>query len=247
MLSMALLDEPLSRYSVSIQSMNQWLLIRFRGVTMLFLFVVTSSLALWGLCAPAWQRHHLLRWRKREMGRQELGEGDHREGLSRLFLVVPCCIAFRCAVVCIRKCKHLCCHVSIFVWPCDGKEICSKGAQFVKYVSAKSVCVWFKMKPDNFFLCMSIPGCFCYYQSLLFSCLSALFRREIGKWKNMTEKKDICKWWRLQSFQVFIILEKKNQVKITSCPVFDSQFNGESKLEAKLNESSSLFLCKSST
>lgn len=161
MLSMALLDEPLSRYSVSIQSMNQWLLIRFRGVTMLFLFVVTSSLALWGLCAPAWQRHHLLRWRKREMGRQELGEGDHREGLSRLFLVVPCCIAFRCAVVCIHKCKHLCCHVSIFVWPCDGKEICSKGAQFVKYVSAKSVCVWF-------FLCMSIPGCFCYYQSLLF-------------------------------------------------------------------------------
>lgn len=31
MLSMALLDEPLSRYSVSIQSMNQWLLIRFGG------------------------------------------------------------------------------------------------------------------------------------------------------------------------------------------------------------------------
>lgn len=46
MLSMALLDEKLSRYSVSIQSMNQWLLIRFQGVTMLFLFVVTSSLAL---------------------------------------------------------------------------------------------------------------------------------------------------------------------------------------------------------
>lgn len=123
MLSMALLDEPLSRYSVSIQSMNQWLLIRFRGVTMLFLFVVTSSLALWGLCAPAWQRHHLLRWRKTEMGRQELGEGDRWEGPSRLFLVVPCCVAFHCAVVCRRKCKHLCFHISIFacLWPCDTK------------------------------------------------------------------------------------------------------------------------------
>lgn len=122
MLSMALLDESLSRYSVSIQSMNQWLLIRFRGVTILFLFVVTSSLALWGLHAPAWQRRHLLRWRKGEVGRQELGEGDYWEGLSRLFLVVACCVVFHCAVVCRHKCRLLCFHISniICLWPCGG-------------------------------------------------------------------------------------------------------------------------------
>lgn len=78
-LSMAWLDELLSWYSVSIQSMNQWILIRFRGVTALFLFVVTSAPALWGLLAPVWQRHHLLRKEEdRKWGDSNRGRGSLR-------------------------------------------------------------------------------------------------------------------------------------------------------------------------
>lgn len=129
MLSMALLDEPLSRYSVSIQSMNQWLLIRFQGVTMLFLFVVTSSLALWGLCAPARQRRHLLWWRKSEKwGDRNWGMGiieKDRQGFFFSFLVMLRSVSLLCvdmkAYIGVLICRFLaayniCSHVKINPW-----------------------------------------------------------------------------------------------------------------------------------
>ena len=185
---MALLDELLSRYSVSIQSMNQWLLIRFRWVTMLFLFVVTSSLALWGLRAPAWQRRLLLRQRKREMGRQELGEGDHWEGPSRLFLVVPCCLALHRAVLCGHKCKHLC------------LGLCSHGAG--RCIGRERVCLphdktWLIWFPVCLFWVLLLLSCSYFaHATWLYSATLPYSAGELGSERRTWRKeKETISWW----------------------------------------------------
>lgn len=207
MLSMALLDEPLSRYSVSIQSMNQWLLIRFQGVTMLFLFVVTSSLALWGLCAPAWQRHHLLWWRKREMGRQELGDGNHWKRPSRLFLSISCYVMFHTGI-----------NVSICVFM--NHSDCNKTSVIIEnslsmFSNTHQVRIQSLNWLSFFFLLLSLPNILS--PLILFLHLPSI---QLKKWEDECHKKR--KKMAFATDEGSLVFKNplywKMQVGVTSCP-----------------------------
>lgn len=147
--SVAWLDELLSRYSVSIQSMNQWILIRFRGVTALFLFVVTPAPALWGLLAPVWQKHHLLPKEETGMRRQEPGEGTIERGRQGCFFSSsPCVLSCwqQCAFMLLRINRAracMCVRAHVLVSESMGQQwMCRPGTRLVKYQHSVSAAQW---------------------------------------------------------------------------------------------------------
>lgn len=152
-LSVAWLDEPLSRYSVSIQSVNQWFLIRFRGVTALFLFVVTPppprplrDVSL----LPSDKGTTSLEKRKTETRRQEPGEGIIERRCQ------GCCFSSsRCVLLRLLWCTFvlLCINlVCVCVCVSMGQNwMCSPGTQFVKYQHGVSALQWNQIFCEIFF------------------------------------------------------------------------------------------------
>ena len=112
------------------------------------------------------------------------GGFGEREKPSRLFLVIPCCVAFVC-------CERLCFRVSILacLWPCDAiKHLQTRRTRrvFVKYVSAESVrLLWTETWLICFFFFVWSSHCLRKYCSGP----STPFSREIGKWKRDREEK----------------------------------------------------------